>query len=269
MMPNPKLYRHRRTSPIDDFLRRVEDCPEMPAVISEGDSWFHYPLSDNIMDHIDALGVFNLLRLETSGDEILNILAGKQKRQLRQLLSSAPVRCLLFSGGGNDIVGPDLLPLLRTQQPGMTWRDCIIDHRLARRLEQVKLAYLDLIDTRDDNCATCAIITHGYDYPIPSDIGAQLGPIKVAGPWMKPYMVSRKVVSQDDQNNIARFIISAFNDMLSGLAAQHDNFHYLATPGTLNQHDWKDEIHPNTRGFKKITQHFETALREILPDAFA
>jgi len=265
-MPNPKL--HRRTSPVDTFLRRIEDHPEMPAIISEGDSWFHYPLSDNIVDHIEALKCFNLLRLESSGDEILNILAGRQKRQLRRLLANAPVRCLLFSGGGNDIVGEDLLPLLRTKQAGMTWRDCIVDHRLERRLQQIKLAYLDLIDIRDDNRPDCVIITHGYDYPLPSDIGAKLGPIKVAGPWMKPYMRHRKITSQVDQNKVAHFLISAFNDMLSSFAREHENFYYIATPGILTEHDWKDEIHPNTAGFKKVARCFEATLKELLPEAF-
>ena len=53
-------------------------------------------------------------------------------------------------------------------------------------------------------------MTHGYDYPIPSMVGAKLIGLTVAGPWMKPYMIEKGINNQQDQNKIAKRLIQDF-----------------------------------------------------------
>ena len=256
---------NRPTAPEAAFRYDIKRYPSRPVIISEGDSWFANPLRDNLMVQISRMGRFSLLRLEKSGDEIVNILSSKQKRKLRRLLSRYPVPLLLISGGGNDIVGPELLPLLKDRTSVNSWQEAIHKTRFKRRMQQIKNAYLDLIDLRDDCRADCTIMTHGYDYPIPSDKGAELGPIKISGPWMKPYMEEKNIVLRSEQKKIARWLITEFNVMLKGLADNTNDFVYVKTPGTLVENDWGDEIHPKSRGFKKISRKFVPHLRALFP----
>src|SRR5205823_3573043 len=102
--------------------------PDWPVIISEGDSWFSFPIHANTIDVLDekmAKRKISLLRLEKDGEKALRIVGGSQKAKLAGFLKRYPVNALLFSGGGNDVVGQDLLPLLNQKQPGMTWKDCI------------------------------------------------------------------------------------------------------------------------------------------------
>lgn len=162
------------------FDPSIKHHPDWPVIISEGDSWFSFPIHANTVDFLDEMAKrkISLLRLEASGDEALRIIGGKQKMQLAKYLKRYPVNALLFSGGGNDIVGADLLPLLDQRQSGMTWRDCINDTTTTARFDRLRSAYLDLVHLRDENRADCRIYVHGYDWATPSGKGAKLWGIK-------------------------------------------------------------------------------------------
>lgn len=271
-MPNPahrhrnKLSRLRSTRQVATFKRLIKKYDHRPVIISEGDSWFAYPIRKNTIDYIEKMGRFNLLRLETSGHEIVQIMSGSQKRKLRELLECLPIDLLLFSGGGNDIVGEDLLPLLKDRNSVNSWEDVIHKTNFKIRLQQIKLAYKELINIRNANRADCTIMVHGYDYPVPSDIGAQLVGINISGPWMKPYMEQRNIILKSEQKKIAKWLIQEFNEMLVGLESMTSNFIYVNTPGTLLVRDWGDEIHPTSKGFKKIANKFKPKLKKLFPD---
>ena len=57
------------TTKEDIFHESIHEYPERLVVISEGDSWFSYPLSTNLADFIEMMEPLTLLRLEKSGDE--------------------------------------------------------------------------------------------------------------------------------------------------------------------------------------------------------
>lgn len=260
-----KLSSLRSTRSVAQFKRLIKRYDHRPVIISEGDSWFDYPIRRNTIDYIQNMGRFNLLRLETSGHEIVEIMSGSQKRKLRNLLVWYPVDLILFSGGGNDIVGEDLLPLLKDRRTVNTWKDAIHKVNFNRRLQQIKNAYLDLINIRDDQRPTCTIMAHGYDYPIPSDVGACFLGFKISGPWMKPHMETRNIVMKSEQKKIAKWLIQKFNEIIIDLERKTDNFIYIKTPGTLSANEWDDEIHPNKAGFKKIANKFKPKLKKLFP----
>ncbi len=257
---------HRPKTRFAAFCYDVKHYPKRPIILSEGDSWFSYPTRKNIIDHIQKMGKFDLYRLEKSGDEILEIMSGKQKRKLRRLFIKYPVDLILFSGGGNDITSEDLFSLLKDRSKVNSWEDAINKKRFYRRLQHIKNAYLDLIDLRDDYRETCTIMTHGYDYPIPSDVGAKLFGYKVSGPWMKPYMEQNNITSKVEQKHIAKWLIQHFDDMLIDLESKTNNFIHIKTTGTLNAEDWGDELHPTSAGFEKIANKFKPELKRLFPN---
>jgi len=251
------------------FVPSIKNHPDWPVIISEGDSWFSFPLHANTIDHLDEMAnrKISLLRLEKSGDELLTIFGGKQKAKLRRYLSRYPVEALLFSGGGNDIVGTDLPPLLKTKKPGMGWEDCIEKDRALRRIVQLQLAYLDLIDMRDDHRPGCVIYVHGYDYAIPNGRPAKILGLK-AGPWLKPHLDEKGITDLKDARRIIRWLIDRFNEMLADLAQNHSQLIHVKTRRTLSDDEWNDELHPSRDGFEQIAEKFRAKLKKQFPATF-
>ena len=117
--------------------------PNPKRILAEGDSWLAYPqilgvknivwhLANN-NDYEDAL----LLSLAYSGDTAVNMLANREK--LLEAISTYEFDYLLFSGGGNDIVGKwDFDFMLKDYKAGMTAEDCINKKRFERRIQKVK-----------------------------------------------------------------------------------------------------------------------------------
>lgn len=250
------------------FEPSLKDHPNWPVIISEGDSWFSFDIHRNTVDWLDEMAKhkISLLRLEKSGDEALRILGGKQKMRLAEYLERYPVNALLFSGGGNDIVGGDLLPLLVQKQAGMTWQDCINETTTTARMDRLRSAFLDLIHLRNENRPGCRIYVHGYDWAIPSGKGAKVWGIKV-GPWMRPNLEKKGITDPADQRAIIRNLLERFHAMLDGIAQAQDVV-LVKTPGTLGATDWNDELHPTRKGFEKIAGKFRVELAKQFPGTF-
>ena len=265
----PTLSHEQERMLLKFFVPSIKNHPTWPVIISEGDSWFSFPIHANTIDHLDKMAKFkiSLLRLEKNGDELLTIFGGKQKAKLRRYLSRYPVQALLFSGGGNDIVGADLPPLLKKKLPGMNWEDSIEKTRAMRRIDQLRLAYLDLIDLRDDHRPGCRIYVHGYDYAIPNGKPAKVLGIK-AGPWLKPHFDDKDIKNLQDARRIIRWLINRFNEMLADLASNHANFVHVKTRNTLSEKEWNDELHPSRAGFKQIAEKFRAQLKKQFPGTF-
>jgi hypothetical protein len=57
-----------------------------------------------------------------------------------------------------------------------------------------------------------------------------------------------------------------FKGRLEELAREPDNkFFLIDTQGTLTDEEWANELHPGSRGFKKIAQKFVNELRANFP----
>jgi hypothetical protein len=250
------------------FEPSIKQHPEWPVIISEGDSWFSFPIHANVIDNLDEMvgHKISLLRLEKNGDKALRIIGGEQKVKLAGFLKRYPVNALLFSGGGNDIVGIDLLPLLNQRKPGMTWRQCINDMTADARFERLRSAYIDLVHLRNENRPGCKIYIHGYDWAIPSGKSAVMWGIK-AGPWMKLHLDAKGITEPADQREIIRWLLRKFNDMLAQIAQQPDVV-LVETLGTLAENEWNDEIHPTRNGFKKIATKFREQLKKQFQGTF-
>ena len=261
----PPLRRTNGNTCIGRFINTMIDYPHLPKILVEGDSWFAYPLKMNLAAQVESKLPGAYLRISQNGDTVECMIFGKQNRKLRRYLQRFPLDVILFSGGGNDIVDPKVLPqILREKKAGMSWEDCIDKEAFRPKLERIRAGYLQLIGFRDQYRPRCLILAHGYDYPIPGDRPVRFLGFRIGGPWMYPHMEARKIFDQADKNAIGRWLIEQFNLMLAELADTMPGFVYVDTPGTLNADDWTNEIHPTSSGFEKIGSKVANVLRESL-----
>jgi len=246
-------------------------APAAPCrrLLAEGDSWFDYPwilgTRGGVIDHLERLTGHKILNLAHRGDEVRQMMGLQQRRRLEATLGdpSLGFDALLFSGGGNDLVGDQLCLWLRERADGMAPAGAIDRQRLGSALKIVEAGYRDLIAIRDRRAPGCCVVTHGYDFPQPSEKGA-CG----QGPWLKPSLDYRGWRGRDEQFEIAKLLLLGFDELLAGLELEQRRagrpFVYIRTQGLLDRDaDWQNEIHPNGRGFRKIARAFAGALADL------
>jgi len=253
----------------------VKFNPALPVVISEGDSWFSFPAHWNTIDHLDDLTNhrMSLLRLEQSGDTLARMTTGTEREELQHLFSIYPIDVLLFSGGGNDVVGPELQNLFNRVPDGGNWRDFIRQNAMDGQFDFIANRYHSLADLRDTERPNCWIFTHGYDYVRPSGKPTKywLWPIPInvtVGPWIKNNLAKVNITTEPALTEVVHYLIDRFNETLLKVAAAHDRYHHVDLRGMLGDNDWSDELHPTRDGFRRIAQKFLAGLRDALPVKF-
>jgi len=282
-----KLEKYGVTKEQRYFEWMINKLPGRINIFAEGDSWFGYPKKNlivgepsNILAWIcqEMRGDINMLRHESNGDEIMEMVYGDQKHNTFEVLerSGNDIDFILLSGGGNDIVGEyDMNFILKPGQyiEGTSAESLINKERFERKLESVRNAYIDFMDIRNDFAPETEIITHMYDIPAPSSEGVHLfggivGDWYETKSWMSPYLSDRGI-PLDKQNEIIRYLLSSFGKTikkLESLPQAGGKFHVLETQGTLeagNEDDWRDEIHPTSVGFRKIATLFINKIKEL------
>lgn len=255
------------------FAKSIKQHKDYPVLLSEGDSWFSFPVHANTIDHLDELlqRQVSLLRLEESGDTLLRMTSGGQRAYLRAMLQRYPVDVLLFSGGGNDVVGPELQELFAKVPAGKQekWREYLRAEQADRQFRQLTDAYHSIAHLRENTRKSCWIITHGYDYPNPSGEATKfwLWPIPLnvtIGPWIKNNLVAAGIRDESTQVEVVRYLIDRFNETLQEVAKLHDRFVAIDNRGSLKPSEWNDELHPSRNGFKKIARSFLAEVQEAL-----
>lgn len=260
------------------FKKVARAFPNKKVILTEGDSWFAYPstfnrpngniinwlerqLEDGIQKHI-------FLRLESNGDEAMEMLQGANRRRLLEVIDYEPVKerltLILFSGGGNDIVGKgDMNRFLDVNNEEVNTKYINVRNYL-QMLVSIKNAYSQLISVRNDTLKNIPIITHSYSYLIPSDIGFNFPPIYKGKAWMKPYMDNAGIRDSEDQIRIAKYFIDEFHRVLTELKQGNQNFHLLDNRTKLpNRNQWVNEIHPNSKNFRIIADSFLDKMNEL------
>ncbi len=273
-----KIHRQRiaRLKAARTMLRAAGAQPQSTPLVmlAHGDSWFDYPLSGNdlsfrdtdIIAQLRAMGRINPVILNVShyGDATTDEMSlPKQERMISSLqdpanwMESGTPDAILFSGGGNDVVGDQFCIYLDYALPGATGLNA---DRFEKALRSVEASYLDLFVFRDRYAPGIPVIGHCYDFPIPNGIH----PV-CAGPWLKP---SIDYCGWDlaQGTAIARTALSDFKARLLRLAVEGaNNFSMVDTQGVLAPADWANELHPYPNGFKSIAEKFVAALEVNFP----
>ncbi len=260
-----------------DFDRSIREHPDWPVVLSQGDSWFSYPHEKNVIDFLDEPAPgrggpgekggapsqrdWSLLRLESTRDEILAVMTGGERAFLNELLHRYEVDALLFSAGGNDLLGPDLGALLQPCRAGMAAADALVEKRLTRRLQQIEDCYRELIDMVLDDGADLRVLVNSYDPPVPSCEEARLLGGRSPGPWLRPAFAAKGYPAGSPlEREIPRLLLDRFCALLDRLSNEvPTRFHRVETRGAVGT-EWADEIHPNARGAKAVAERFEKVL---------
>ena len=241
------------------FAASIKQFPKRLVILTEGDSWFSYPLNANIADYIEMMSDFSMLRLEHNGDEAREIMgAGSdQLKKLKYYLKNYPVDALLMSAGGNDIVAAELKRLLNPRAAGATWQSAVKLASLTTLLDDIVDAYTRLLDARDALRPGCVVFAHSYCYFQPTGRKAT-GPFGLlhAGPWMKPVLVSKGIDPVAEGPQLTRYLVDELHARLQALAAARPRFIVIDQRAAIPVDDvhWADEIHPSGTGFRKLAE---------------
>lgn len=262
-------------NPYTRVKQDLADHPDWLPVITEGDSWFAFPsllLRMNVISHLQYTfkARMALLRMAYHGDNLKDMLCGKQLAKLKRALSH-PIgfKLMLFSGGGNDLI-QSFPGFVRKRGDCDHWRDCITEELLTEKLEEIEFFYLKLIRLRDELNPECKIFTHSYDYSSVNGNPVKIGSIVLSGAWLKPVFIKHGITSTRTQRNMVKYVMDKFYDVLKRV--EQDNkarFTVVDTRGTLRSRDWGDEIHPTHEGFELITEKIAKRLKKDFPNQFA
>ena len=262
------------------FKTALRNHPDRPMLISEGDSWFQFPiLIDDIIDHLSDH--FNIYSLGAAGDTAQNMVHGPDRPRRREYLSALrdykdQVSGFLFSGAGNDVIGADpdtgvavLLELLKDFNGDITDVAGHIDRAaFDGKLALLKEAYERVVsDIRGvAELQEMPVFVHGYDYVFPYKWeGDMRNPLHAAqDEWLGeplserniPTVLGRKIISS---------MLDELYDVLNDLAATDENVIVVDCRGAMpNLTDWVDEIHGTSAGFAKVASRFKAAIDQAL-----
>jgi hypothetical protein len=269
---------------IKDHQLRIAQLAARPRaarplnILADGDSWFDYPLPLVPPQHTDIIAqlaklikpVPTILNLAHYGLAITQMMGvSRYKRLVEQLNtpSNGAFDAILFSGGGNDLVGEQFrLWLNDAASVGGDPAKALNDNALGDIVGVAMAGYRDLLAARAASPQkNVPIFVHVYDFAWPTGVGVCDG---VVGPWLYPSLESRGwMASQADLNKgfgIVQQILQRFRYELLNLAKSGLNVVLVETQGTLlTAKEWANELHPKPPGFKNIARKFADALNDL------
>jgi hypothetical protein len=249
-------------------LRKSATVPRKLNILAEGDSWFDYPLSPDTIDWIRQRAAITpeVLNLAHFGDVSTEMLGVRQRERIVDNLrnpANGRFDALLFSAGGNDLVGDPFCLWLSDYTPGLDPAYGVNRARLAHILGVVEAAYEDLVIIRDQYAPNCVIFLHAYDYARPDGRPACPG----IGPWLRPSLLLRGWQNFSLRLRVVAEVLDAFDAMLVQFESNHSRVVYVRTLATLPRKasSWANELHPTASGFRAIGDVFLVALRQHFP----
>lgn len=251
-------------------------------IVAEGDSWFSYPFAKDIVDHLIGMG-YAISRHGKAGDTLENMVYGTRhdiKRNtarnfgpenLKEVVETVAYRkpqFVLFSAGGNDIVGAEFEQFLNHSSAQKSSAGLPLFRKQAF-LEKVNTSmrvaveyFLKAIWTIDDSIH---ILMDGYDYAKPNGTNYSLGGIGLTGPWLLKGFARKGILHREEQEPIIKDMIDGYNEMLATLASLHERFHHIDLRGKFpDESEWDNEIHLKNAGFKKVAELYHVRMAEIL-----
>lgn len=257
------------------FRRRKLFGSNLPVLVSEGDSWFQFPLL--VREIVDQLEDDYLIwSVGAAGDTAQNIVFGRAEYLKALKKQKDDVRGFLFSAAGNDIIGEDpetqkavLFDLLKDFNGDKNDVEGHIDmDLLERKMNFLEKAYTKVInDIRaKPEFENLPIFIHGYDYAFPYPWGGDdpRHPLHADNNgWLGEPLDQHRIHDPQQRRNIIKFLIDRLYNMLEGVSAdsQETGVWLVDCRGAMAEvNDWIDEIHGTSDGFKKIANRFVEVL---------
>ena len=210
--------------------------------VSEGDSWFQYPiLVRDVIDHLSQR--ITIYSLGAGGATFRGVV---NEDEICRALDKTGAKLLFLSAGGMDlIIDGGLAELVHKYEKGRPALEYPND-RFESVLKTLEDQYRKLLKTlaRYDGLK---IFVHGYDHAIPQRDGPYLG---------KP--LAEQGIPHDLQREVFAHLIDRLNAMMSSLG-DGKQVYYVDCRDSARE--WVDELHPNNEGFRTAANRFIKQLK--------
>ena len=278
-MPNYTINNKEQLRAIAKARIIDQSTPANIRIVAEGDSWFDYPLLDDILDHLCRMD-YAVIKESKAGNTLEEIVFGCDysidKRTERATFHGRPAmaatlasirkykpRFVLFSAGGNDIMGEEIRQFLNhaATQPNALLREDSFEDALTNCLQPGIETFIRRVLETDP---TVDILMDGYAVPFPTGRQFQLAGIGLSGPWLLPNFARKGITRFQDQRQILEHLVKRFNEMLASLAQKYEQFHYLDLRSMFRDpSDWRDEIHLIPKNFGKVAEVYHQKMQEL------
>ena len=268
------LSRMRRQA---KFRARRNAADVRPVLVSEGDSWFQFPVM--LTDVIDQLQRdYNVWSVDSAGDTLHNMVQLNAEYMKAIRAQAGSVRAFLFSGGGNDIVGEDangrpvIAQIVRRFEAGRPAEWYLDTDALERKMDFIEQCYHAVIANVAHEFPRLPVVCHGYDYAIPGG-----GPNDSRRPMWAPQDKWIGRAMREDlgigeprlQREIVALLIDRLNQILQRLCGggnREGTFRNAWHIDLRRKVDgrWADELHPTNDGFAAVADSFRSVLRQVL-----
>ena len=250
----------------------VKQARNSLTVVSEGDSWFDYKISADLIDCLRRYHGYEIKNYATPGDTLENMIYGTQiNRQFERVTPQIKIvlervkndqpDVFLFSGAGNDIAGDELGSFLHHAESGLG----VLKHDFAVNTISVEFRkfYQDLISKIQSVSPSTHIFTHGYAYARPTGDGVGLLGISFIGPWLLPALGRKGIDPETSGRQAIEELIDLFNEMLQSLDDEFEYFHYVDLRSFINDDDWRDEMLLKSSAFRLASDQVDLAIKNV------
>jgi hypothetical protein len=251
-------------------------------IVAEGDSWFDYPLSRDIIDCLRKMG-YGIFKQSEAGDTLENMVYGTEHKvfsrqgkvvnhgsrdldaTLNAIKENKP-QFVLFSAGGNDVVGKELVQYLNHERSRSGAISLIRKELFENNMNgPVREAVANFIENALAIDPNIHILMDGYDYAKPNGKSYRIAGLKLSGPWILPSMGAKNIVDRNKQDDIIKYLVDGFNNVLKSLDSEYDQFHHIDLRGMFpHDYQWDNEIHLKGDGFEEVAKVYHSKICQIL-----
>ncbi len=265
------IYDSKRKAKRARYLKKLADTNYRgPKIVAEGDSWFEYPCSKDLIEWIgDSYAVLSLAR---AGNTWFDIMSQEGQRYndgtpmgLFETIKNEKPQIVLLSVGGNEIVG-NIEQYVYPYDKDRPRDKYIDDKSFSDMLDYIQIQYQSVTDqiVMDHGAQ---VILHGYDYPDPRDWYS-------GGQWIGgPLEAYRNIGDQSLWRQIVDIMLKRFADRLYKVARKSKGkVHFINQLGTIGNSDynqvpdrrfWNDEMHGTDPGFERLSIKFLAKIQDM------
>ncbi len=235
------------------FNRKIAAGYDGPIIVSEGDSWFQFPiLLDDTIDQLNAMG-YALRDVSAAGDTLANMV---HKAEFIDAIVQTGASVFLFSAGGNDVLGGgNIASLLADFDSAKPAAEHILP-AFENVLSDTIAGFDTVFRAVEALPGEIKILCHGYDYVFPNN-----------GKWLGKPMKTKGMADKAFQRQVTSTMIDRFNSALKDLCDDFANVTYIDTRNAVGGviGNWHDELHPKNPGYRSVASLFDKAIKAAKP----
>lgn len=259
----------------EDMQTEMEAADDRVKLVAEGDSWFDYPPSLDLLDNLKRDYKYKIYKLAEAGDTLENLVYGTEYRRsdfgrkppqillaLRAIEKYKP-KAVLFSGGGNDVAGDEFASYLNHYDgiPASPLRPEVVDYMFGEVFPRMLDHFLNKVWQVAPNLP---VVAHGYGYARPTGravINLPFG-FRFIGPWLRPALAMKNISPAMGRVLIEK-LIDRYNAILEGLDAENAHFHHVDFRDLISDDDWKDELHLRSGAYQRCAERLHGVLNSL------